>query len=398
MSSLLNNLSPTEARRRRRPAYILIVVLGLTAVVITLGWAFLDAHSTVAPGAVNWLGYIRAQYLAESGVALGAHFLMYPPTTVSCTGYWTGGTNIAIDGTSDYVNVSLTRGPTDRNQFTITATGVAHNPDGTVRGKHTVTAVVLRPTDGKWHLCQAYLGAGNDPWMPSTVRINGDLHVNGTLVAAAACPGNVSTTSWLSWSGSGPPASTTEYAPALVLPTTTVSNYRTYSIGGTTYSATNYTNQDMTSANAAALNALSLAAGNIGRVFYRNGDLRLKNGVNLNGTLVVNGNLRFDANNIVVTAQPNFPALVVTGYIYFEDFGDKGTINGSVICGGGIWDNNTAVYLDITGTLITGWGFSAVGGADQFNITWNADRSTFWDFEYGTGQREPMTYLSWSDG
>ena len=54
----------------RRGAYILIVVLGLTAVVTTLGWAFLDAQSTVVPEAVNWVGAIRSQYLAESGIAL----------------------------------------------------------------------------------------------------------------------------------------------------------------------------------------------------------------------------------------------------------------------------------------------------------------------------------------
>jgi hypothetical protein len=51
-----------DRRAASRRAYILVVVLGFTAVVTALGWAFLAAHSTVMPEAVNRYGGVRAQY------------------------------------------------------------------------------------------------------------------------------------------------------------------------------------------------------------------------------------------------------------------------------------------------------------------------------------------------
>jgi hypothetical protein len=399
MNDHLNSLGTSDGRgrRSRRRAYILIVVLGLMAVVTALGWAFLDANSTVMAEGVNWTATIRAQYLAESGAALGRHYLMYPPTTVACGGYWTGASNIAVDATSDYTNVSVVQSGTDPNLFTITAAGVARNPDGSISGTHTVTTQVLRPRDGKWHLCHAYLGASDDPMMPSTVHVQGNMHVNGYLRSYAWCPGNVSTSGALDWGGSGPPASLTSWAPPVPMPTANFTAYRNYAINGTTYNANIFDTQDMSVTDAITLNAQNWSTTNPGRVIYRIGDLRLKDGVSINGTLLVNGNLRIDKNNIVITAQPNFPAIVVTGYLYFEKSGDKATILGSVICGGGVWDNNTTTNFDITGTLVTGPGFYTGGTSDHYNITWDADRSTFWDFENGTGTRLPMTVLSWKD-
>jgi hypothetical protein len=380
-----------------RRAYILIVVLGLTAVVTTLGWAFLDANSTVMAEGVNWTAAIRAQYIAESGVALGRHYLMYPPTTVACGSYWTGASNIAVDATTDYTNVSVVQSTSDLNQFTITALGVAHNPDGSISGQRTVTAQVLRPTDGRWHLCQAYLGSA-DTSLPSSLRVDGSIHINGRLQSYAWCQSAVSATSLISWWGSGPPASQASYTTPILLPTVTTSGYRTYTLNGVPYSAYTFANQDITASDSTSLNAQNWTTSNPGRIIYHLGESRLKASVNLSGTLVVDGNLRIDANNVVITAQPDFPALVVTGYIYYGANNGLATINGSVLCAGGVWDNlKSGVKLNITGTLLTGPGFTTSTLGNQFTVTWDAARSTFWDFEHGTGKREPMTMLKWQD-
>jgi hypothetical protein len=195
MKAMADSLCPAPKPHRApaRRAYILLVVLGLAAVVTTLGWAFLDSNSTVAPEAVNWTGAIRAAYLAESGVALATHYLSYPPTTVACGGYWTGASNIAIDATSDYVSVTVTQSAGDPYQFTIAAEGVAHNGDGSIRGKHTCTAQVLRSPDPKWHFCEALVGT-TALSVPSSVRVTGDIFVNGSLSSQAWCQGNVSAT------------------------------------------------------------------------------------------------------------------------------------------------------------------------------------------------------------
>ena len=139
-------MKSTEHRpHSRRRGYILIVILGFAAVVTALGLSFLDSHSTVMPEAVNAYGAVRAQYVAESGVAIANHFLMYPPTTVTGCGYWTGANNIAVDASNDYTNVTVVQDAGNSDTFTVTAVGVALNPDASVRGKRTITAKVVRP-------------------------------------------------------------------------------------------------------------------------------------------------------------------------------------------------------------------------------------------------------------
>ena len=399
MNNGANNLDHRGRRHGTalRRAYILIIVLGLTAVVATLGWAFLDANSTVAPEAVNWVGAIRAQYLAGSGVAIATHYLMYAPTTVACGGYWTGASNVAIDSTSDYVDIGVVQSTGDPWQFTITAKGVAHNPDGSIRGKHTVTAQALRSPDPKLHLCQA-LVCTEGMSIPSTVRVTGDLHVNnGWLYSTGWCNGNVSATSTVQWYGSGPPASITASAPTLAVPAGTLAKYKSYTLGSSNYSAYTYSKNNMTSGDATTVNALSWPTTNPGRIIYVNSDFELKTGAVLNGTLVIKGNLQINGTGIQVTAVQDYPAIVMTGYIWFTNNSDAATINGSVICPVGIYDNLRVVNLTVNGTCIMGYGFNTIGTTDQIRFNWDANRSTFWDFENGTGVRNPMTLLSWQD-
>lgn len=185
----------------RRKGYILLAVLGIAVIVTALGLSFVESHSTAMPESVNRYGAMRALYLAESGVAIGSHFLMYPPSTVNYGQYYTGANNVALDATSDYTNISVLRSDawtpakTDLNLFRITATGVAHDPDGSVRGKRQVTAEVIVPEAGKWTIPYACFDRGTFT-VPARTYIYGDLHANGAITGmlGSYCNGNVSST------------------------------------------------------------------------------------------------------------------------------------------------------------------------------------------------------------
>jgi hypothetical protein len=398
-----------DRKAASRRAYILVVVLGFTAVVTALGWAFLAAHSTVMPEAVNRYGGVRAEYLAESGVSVAAHFLMYPPTTVGGCDYWHGATGIAVDTTNDYTDVTVAQDATYTDTFTITAVGVAKNPDGSIRGKHTVTAKVVRPSQNKIKIPYALIGdagsmTGDIFEVPSTARIYGDVHANnGQLRGYGWCNGRVTATEWLCWmlcGGSGPPASVTGWVASYSLPPMSPGLYSSYTVQGTAYTAYAYGDTKINSADAAALNAAldGTTATNPGRVVTRTGNLALNDNVVLNATLAVSGTLQFNGNSVQVTAVQNYPSIVVSGNTIFLKDNAATTLVGPVYFGGQLLDNNkNGMVLNVTGTCMLKRGFNLNRSNGSYNFTYDCARATFWDFANVMTGQSPITYLSWQE-
>ncbi|MBN2560688.1 MAG: hypothetical protein JXQ75_07150 [Phycisphaerae bacterium] len=400
MMAFRNN-EPRTRKRTGRRGYILIVVLGLTAVVATLGWAFLDAHSTIVPEAVNRLAAGRAQYVAESGIDFGTHFLMYPPTTVPKGTYWTGSSGIAVDETADYTDVVVVRDGTDPNLFTITAVGVAHDLDGSIRGKHTITAEVLVPPKPKWEIPYA-LYCGKKLEVPATATVHGDIFTVDKLKGSGWCDGNLFATGDIEWTGGGPPASINPNQQPFPAPLMQPSLYQTYNIRGTQYSAySSWPHSNIFYWEADQLNAQDWSGTNPGRIIYINGDFELEAWVELHGTLVVNGKLSIDGPGIEVTAVDDYPALVVKDQIEFKSYNSGLTVIGSVLCGKEIKDGGKNVFMDVTGACMTQLkdgehGFNTGGSNDTLRFNWDAGRSTFWDFARSADVL-PITILSWKE-
>jgi hypothetical protein len=384
------------------------VVLGFTAVVTALGWSYLATHSTVVPEAVNRYGAVRAQYLAESGAAIASHFLMYPPTTVPACDYWHGANNIAVDAGNDYTNVTVTQDSNNRDTFTITAVGVALNPDATVRGKQTIVAKVIRPPSGKLRIPFALLAdtsaMGGTFTVPSTVKLYGDLHGEGGSISSSGwSQSKVSATGAVCWSscgGTGPPSAIVPNAASFPFAPISAANYATYSVQGSTYRAYTYSNNSMSSAQAGTLNTLlnGTMANNPGRVVYGLGNLRLDDNATLNCTLAVTGDLQVNGSNIQVTAVQDYPAAVVSGNIIFQKDNKSLMLAGPLLCGGQILDNNkNDAVLDVTGTCILKRGFVLQKTNGTYRFTWDCNRSVFWDFTTASGGGGPMTILSWKE-
>ncbi len=382
--------------KRQRRAYILVAVLGIAVLVTGLGLAFFEANSTAMPEASNRLYATRAQYLAESGVHLGMHYLMYPPT--GTTGdYWTGGTGIAIDGTSDYTDVVVTDVPGDPERYVISTDGFAHDFDVQVRGKQSVQAEVYVPYGRKWRI--PYAVTGTPATVPVRVQIFGDIHSNSALIGLGWCQGNVSAVGAASWPGSGPPASVTTLADPVAMPSMDVNVYYiNYNINGTDYNAYAYARNEMEDLDSDALNAIDMSATNPGRIIAPvAGDFVLQRDARLTGSLVVRGDLLINGSNIEITAVQDFPALVVTGSVRFTVDGADARVYGSVLCDGNLTDElRSGIQFRTWGAFILNGGFDIKALDGDYRFTQDQTRSQFWNFE-NAGERKPATLLSWKE-
>lgn len=399
MSHRRNITSSRREDSRRRRAYILIAVLGIATVAASVGVAYLEANSTSMPEADNRFYKMRAKYLAESGAELAKHYLLYPPTTVALGSYWTGGSNIAIDTTSDSTSVTVTPHATQKDRYKIVSGGIAKDFTGAVRGKKSVTADVVVPPVNKWSFTQAMVAAGSVS-VPSQVRISGDLHSNGSaaapLLTGGYCNGTVSSSGTTLWLGSGSPT-VKSLQPAISLPKALVSSYQTYKVRGKTYTAYAWASDKITAADATTLNAIDMSSTNPGRIIaVESGNFTLKNGAQINGTLLVDSRLEFEVNT-QVTAETGFPALVVIGDIRSGAAAGSLTVTGPVIVGGDIQDNNNNnTAINVTGTTILRGGFDFKKSSSQLNISTNSDRNWFYDFE-SAATRQPITVVKWTE-
>ncbi|HKQ50610.1 MAG TPA: hypothetical protein VJZ71_21245 [Phycisphaerae bacterium] len=394
------------ARRPKRRAYILLVVLAFTALASSLGLAFLEANSTVMPEAVNYRGTLRAEAMASSGIGMAAHFLLYPPTTVNLSDYYTGASGVTIDATGDYYDVSVLRSDawsppqTDLNLYRVTAQGVAKDPDGAVRAKHSIVAEVQAPPIGKWQFTQGFIGSGLALIVPTRATINGDAHANGNISGTGTCTGKVSATGTATWLGGGPPTSVVSLAPSMTTPSLSPYQNSTYTVRGRTYSTYSYNNSEINQTDANTLNAIDMSATNPGRIIVaKSGNFKIRQNANLNGTLVVSGRLEIDdTGSHQVTAVTGFPAIVVTGDIRVLTNDSVTTINGSVLCGGKMDTNSTdRTSITVTGTCIAASGMDSPASTSSYVFNWSADRSVFWNIQTVPPTPMPMTILSWKE-
>jgi hypothetical protein len=346
---------------------------------------------------VNRYGAARAQYLAESGIEIGVHFLMYPPTSVPPGSYWHGASGIAIDATSDYTNVGVLQDVTDSHLFTLTAVGVSHHPDGSVRGKHKILVELARPPNGKWYLPYALIGSVLLN-VPSTVEVYGDLHVNGSLLAQCWCRSDVTATEGITWAGTGPPASITPFSGAVTVPPVDATLYAAYAIRGNNYTAyTGWPKPEILAVEAVNLNALDWSVTNPGRIILPPvGSFTLHQNVQINGTLVVQGDLIVDGLGVLIVAETGYPALVVTGDIVLLNDGTAMRVEGAVLCGGRVSDVGYAIGIEAHGPFMAGGGFDTAGGDDLIRLFDDPVRRAFWNLAI-SGEVRPVTLLSWTE-
>jgi hypothetical protein len=167
-----------------------------------------------------------------------------------------------------------------------------------------------------------------------------------------------------------------------------------------TYNALVINDNDISKADADALNAVSLTSTNPGRVIvYKGGDINIRANVSLLGTLVVTAgdvDLR-ESGAHQFTAESGFPAMVVADDIHIRDNDMPVSIVGSVILADQIdMNNNRRSTLNVTGSLIKSGAITAIASDSAVRITWDANRSWFWAVE-STPTPQPITVLNWKE-
>jgi len=394
--------------RFRRRGYALFLVLGMVAVASILGLSFALKTAPAVPVAANRVALLQAQYLAGSGVAVAARFLLHPPSSIGACSFWTGtgSGGISIDGSSNSCVISVVKSAIDGRIYTVTSTATIVDAQGVARSKRTVTAdLVVPPADQ--HCVQRAYRASTSQTLPSMLSFYGDMFVNGNISSSAWSQSVVAASGTVSWGATstyGPPSSILQSQQPKVMPTISPSDYSSYTIDGTAYyTGATYSSQDLTSGSSPTNGGVITSSNPGGILISTNGSagsrqLRLRDSVTFQGTLVVDGSLELKGDNVVLTAVSGYPAVVVSKDFLVTSDNPHMTINGAVLVGGTMRKSggNKTSFITINGPLITNTGVDVAASGSTMTVLWTSGASTFYNFPAIT-DRQPYTIMRWSE-
>lgn len=334
--------------KKARPGVALLVVLFVVMAITILSLGFVSRSDVELNCGQNMILRTEMDYLAESGLE-HARGLILNPQDVSAD-YWTGDTGLQlVSGSSDYYDVTVNRDANDLCNYIIECISYRRAPDGNDIGRSRLQAELrLDPCIAYW--------VGASTTISSATIITGDVYCGGTLTNCSSnIDGDAFATDTISGTITGQKNELVTTAP-VAEPNLAVADFEpTYYINSMSYSA-----QQIVDVNIPALNPLT-------EVWYTAGDVNMPGGVTINGTLVVNGDLTVsDANNFI-TAEPNFPALVVTGQVIMKD-GSSLVIQGLAQLEQGVSIDAGAASANIN---VTGGLFIALNGVTSDKITVN---------------------------
>jgi hypothetical protein len=422
------NRMPTAAARLQRtrghmpPArrgVAMMLVLGVIVVAAVLGYAMLSHASLQKQISNNGSNTAAAQGMAESGVNLAAYYLQYPekwkeyPSTYPETElydrqakYWTGTNDQFVDFGSPAigsVKVTVTRSsPAIRWQYDVVSIGRAAGSSLERR----VNATVYLNAEYKFEHAALFT---NDVTLTGQTKLGvsgqnvGDVYSNGALIIRSggivlgrgtrrkvlATPVNPT-----SWQNPAP------LVPKVVPLPDEIRNYQTYeSPKGVSNTATVLTGvSQMGSPLGIPLQKFSPTTGNAAGIYFVPGDLTIKSGAEIDGTLIVQGNLNVEGTNVLIHSRDGFPALLVTGNITFSNLvASTMTVQGVTYVGGRIDAGGLIPTFNVNGALL-------VGGANpifmssplaKMNIVLDATRAKIPDFTNVGRSPQSVSVLQW---
>jgi len=289
--------------KKARPGVALLVVLFIVMAITILSLGFVSRSDVELACGQNMILRTEMDYLAESGLE-HARGLILNPQDVSSE-YWTGATaQQLVAGSGDYYNLVVVRDdtdPTDRCNYIIDCNSYRLQGADTI-GRSSIRAKLrLDPCIAYW--------VGSSTTVSSAMIINGDVYCDGDLInnSVIGIGGDVFATGTISGTNITGQKNESVASVPVAWPNLPVADFApTYNIGSTSYSAHQIVDVNIPTSTG---------------VWYSTGDVNMPGGVTINGTLVVDGTLRVSGLNNVITAEKNFPALVVTGEVIMENGG-----------------------------------------------------------------------------
>ncbi len=318
----------------------MLVVLFIVMAVTILSLGFLSRSDIELACGENMALRTAMDYLAESGLQ-HARGLILNPQDVGGE-YWTDAARQQlVAGGNDYYDVAVTK--LSNCNYRITSN--AYREKGGERtGRSSLTAELrLDPCIALW--------TGTSWNSESKTTVNGDVYCNGDLSDSfwgyAVINGDAFARNDITISAAG--SENAHIAqPPVALPGLSVSDFSSnYYIGTGNYSVSVVPGHNFP----AGYHYPS--AGNPAGIYYCSGDVNMPSNVNINGMLVVNGNLKIKGTNNVITAVKNFPALLVSGDLMMESAATL-EINGLAQIGHGVVIKNgaTDVHITVSGALL----------------------------------------------
>jgi hypothetical protein len=269
-------------------------------------------------------------YLAESALE-HARGLILNPQDISAE-YWQGDVGQQLYGGSDYYDLNVIRhgpsaGPTHMCNYDITCEAYRMN-NGEKVGRSALRAELrLDPCIALW--------TGQDVRVFDAMIINGDVFCNGALTNSGTINGDVFA-NVLNGSVVGRHKPITDLS--LQWPRLTVADF-----------TSNYTTQTISSD---IISSVTLGSRDPVRICYRNGDLVMAGSAQVEGMLVVDGDLTIRGGGNVIVAGKNVPALLVTSDLIIEA-GASLDINGLVVVEGGVQVGGDCNAVSIIGGLFS---------------------------------------------
>ncbi len=331
----------TQTYKHARDGGALLVVLVVVMAITIVSLGFISRSDVELACGENMTLRTEMDHLAESAIH-HARGLILNPQDASAE-YWTGATGLQLAGGSDYYDVTIARDDsvsTNRCNYTVTCSSY-RSIGGEIIGRSGLGAEVrLDPCIALW------TGAGTTAW--TGVTVNGDVFCNGVLTNDGVINGDVFADALIgSGSTSGQRKAVTQLS--LDWPSLDAGNFGpAYYINSTVYPARIIASGTYTNVN------WGPSGGNPAGVCYCDGDLELREAVQIEGMLVVNGNLTITDDLNVITAVKNFPALLVEGDVSVEEDHGELEINGLAVVKGRLHVNLDADDLAVTGGLFVG--------------------------------------------
>ncbi len=303
--------------------------------ILSLG--FLSRSDVELACGENMILRTRMDYFAESGLEHARGLILNPQDVDS--EYWMGDVRQQlVAGSDDYYDVNVVKLGECNYQITCDA---YREKNGEKIGRSRLEAELrLDPCIAIW--------TGSQWTTEPLTTINGDVYCDGDLRkygdgadinGDAFAKGDISATNI-----EGQKSEYVVEAPVDLPGLATADFSSQYYIGSDLYSVDIISTSD--------LNDITLGptAGNPAGIYYRDGDLELPGGVNIEGMLVVNGDLRITGANNVISAMKNFPTLLVSVKVVMEDVGTL-EVNGLAQIGQGISVTGGNVDIDVVGSL-----------------------------------------------
>jgi hypothetical protein len=346
-----------------RSGIAMLAVLMIVMVIAVVALGFLSRSDVELACGQNMALRTQMDHLAESGLEHARGLVLNPQDVAG--EYWTGQSlQQLVAGSADYYDLVVTRDtdpngtdPTYRCNYTIDCN--SYRLSGSERiGRSNLRATLrLDPVIAYW--------AGSNTTVSEEVTINGDVYCNGNLVNNGIIEGDAFSSGTIGGSGTIRGQSTVVAQEPVAWPNLLVGDFGpTYLLGASSYAAATV------DANEHPGGTFGPSEANPAGIRYRNGDLELPGGVNIAGTLVVTGELRISGANNSITAQKNYPALLVGAGVVVEG-------NASVVINGlaqidqaVVIDANSAEVVDVD---VTGGLFVANGGIDGISSSTTID-------------------------